>query len=358
MVARRQLDRLGIDADRVRCQVSAGRWAERTPRVISTVTGELTFEQRCWLAVLHAGPRSMLGNLTAAAHHDLKNWDRPQICVMVDDELSFDPVPGVDFFRSRRPFEVLVSRRPGIPRCRLEPAVLLWAAYEAPNRAAHGVIAATVQQRLTTPGRLIAWVDLLHPLRRAKPFKRTLSFVDAGAHSGAELEVGRMCRRFRHAAADTPEPAPGSVGTSSMDRCRVGPRRWPHDRARGRRRLPHGCSGGRGRRTAFPPAHDTHPDGHPLHGLRADPRADRGRHRSDGSRHPWSLPPVVCLSTPHSASSGTRPNSAGQNLRSTHTVRWSEDGNGNSPVRRDSGSEGTGQKMPEPVTFSRLDGST
>ena len=196
MIARRQLNRLGIDADRVRDQVAAGRWAERTPRVISTVTGELTFEQRCWLAVLHAGPRAMLGNLTAAARHDLKNWDRPEICVMVDDELSFDPVPGVDFFRSRRPFDVLVSPRPGIPRCQLEPAVLLWAAYEAPNRAAHGVIAATVQQRLTTPGRLIEWVDRLQPLRRAKPFKRTLSFVAAGAHSGAELEVGQMCRRF------------------------------------------------------------------------------------------------------------------------------------------------------------------
>jgi hypothetical protein len=196
VIARRQLNRLGIDADRVRDQVAAGRWAERTPRVISTVTGELTFEQRSWLAVLHAGPRAMLGNLTAAAHHDLKNWDRPEICVMVDDELSFDPVPGVDFFRSRRPIDVLVSPRPGIPRCRLEPAVLLWAAYEAPSRAAHGVIAATVQQRLTTPGRLIEWVDLLKPLRRAKQFKRTLGFVDAGAHSGAELEVGRMCRRF------------------------------------------------------------------------------------------------------------------------------------------------------------------
>ena len=196
MIARRQLNRLGIDADRVRDQVAAGRWAERTPRVISTVTGELTFEQRCWLAVLHAGPRAMLGNLTAAERHDLKNWDRPEICVMVDDELSFDPVPGVDFFRSRRPFDALVSPRPGIPRCQLEPAVLLWAAYEAPNRAAHGVIAATVQQRLTTPGRLIEWVDRLQPLRRAKPFKRTLSFVSAGAHSGAELEVGQMCRRF------------------------------------------------------------------------------------------------------------------------------------------------------------------
>ena len=55
MVARRQLNRHGIDGDRVRNQVAAGRWVERTPRVISTMTGELTFEQRCWLAVLHAG---------------------------------------------------------------------------------------------------------------------------------------------------------------------------------------------------------------------------------------------------------------------------------------------------------------
>jgi len=196
MVARRQLNELGIDADRVRHQIAAGRWEERTPRVISTVTGELTFDQRCWLGVLHAGPQAMLGNLTAAACHDLENWARPSICVLVDDELSFDPVAGVDFFRSRRSFELLASPRPGIPRCRLEPAVLLWAAYEAPERAAHGVIAATVQQRLTTPDRLIEWVDLLQPLRRAKAFKRTLSFVDAGAHSGAELEIGRMCRRF------------------------------------------------------------------------------------------------------------------------------------------------------------------
>ena len=70
---------------------------------------------------------------------------------MVDDELSFEPVAGVCFFRSRRPFELLRSPRPGIPTCRLEPAVLLWAAYEAHNRAAHGVLAAAVQQRLTPP---------------------------------------------------------------------------------------------------------------------------------------------------------------------------------------------------------------
>ena len=202
VIARRQLLAHGIEWERVRNQIAAGRWIERTPRVISTVTGTLTLKQLQWLAVLHAGPRSMLANLSAAGRHGLTGWSRPYVSVLVDDELSFEPVEGVDFFRSRRPFDLMRSPKPGIPACRLEPALLLWAGYEAPNRAAHGVLAAAVQQRLTTPARLIEWVDLLHPLRRAKPFKRTLSFVDAGAHSGAELEVGRMCRRF-----EMPQPA-------------------------------------------------------------------------------------------------------------------------------------------------------
>ena len=43
---------------------------------------------------------------------------------------------------------------------------------------------------------MIEWIDQLRPLRRAKPLKRTLQLVAAGAHSGAEIEVGRLCRRF------------------------------------------------------------------------------------------------------------------------------------------------------------------
>ena len=196
MVARRQLNEYGASWMRVRNEIAARRWVERTPRVISTVTGDLTLKQREWLAVLHAGPRSMLANLSAARRQGLTGWERPWVSVMVDDELSFEPVDGVDFFRSRRPFDLLRAPRPGIPVCQLEPAVLLWAGYEATNRAAHGVVAAVVQQRLTTPLKMIGWVDQLRPLRRAKPLKRTLSFVEAGAHSGAEVELGRVCRRF------------------------------------------------------------------------------------------------------------------------------------------------------------------
>lgn len=212
MIARRQLNEYAVDADRVRNEVDARRWVERTPRVISTFTGELTQKQREWLAVLHAGPRSMLANLSATGRHGLTGWERPWVSVMVDDELSFEPVDGVDFFRSRRPFDLLRAPRPGIPVCRLEPAALLWAGYEATNRAAHGVVAAVVQQRLTTPSKMSAWVDQLRPLRRAKALKRTLSFVDAGAHSGAEVELGRLCRRFGIRPPDRQRRRPDRTG--------------------------------------------------------------------------------------------------------------------------------------------------
>lgn len=196
MVARRQLTRHGVEWEHVDHRVRSGRWAERTPRVISTVTGELTRAQREWLAVLHAGERSMLGGLSAAARHGLTGWERDIVTVHVDDELSFEPVDGVRFFRSRRPFDLLRHPRPGIPVCRLEPAVLLWAGYQAMPRPAHGVIAASIQQRLTTTDRMVEWVDVLRPLRWSRPFKRTLGDIAGGAHSGAELDVRRMCRRY------------------------------------------------------------------------------------------------------------------------------------------------------------------
>lgn len=196
MVARRQLRPLGIDRFMVRNQLRARRWTERTPRVLSVFTGELTVEQRRWMAVLHAGPRALLGGLTAAEHLGLRRWERDAITVLVDDELAFEPVEGVDFFRSRRSFELLAAVRPGIPCCQLEPAVLMWAGYDASNRAAHAILASTVQQRLTTAGRLQEWINRLRPLRRAPSFRATIADVAGGSHSGAELDVLRLCKRF------------------------------------------------------------------------------------------------------------------------------------------------------------------
>ncbi len=200
VVARRQLVGLGVDADRVRDQVRARRWVVVTPRVVATVTGPLSEAQRRWVAVLHAGPRSMLGGLSAAARAGLQGWDRGEVTVWVEGDLSFEPVEGVRFFRTARPADLVAHPSSEPPRARLEPAVLLWAAYEAPPRAAVGVLAATVQQRLTTAPRLLEWTDRLRPLRRSPLFRSILADVGAGTHSAAERDVLRLCRR--HALAD------------------------------------------------------------------------------------------------------------------------------------------------------------
>ena len=122
------------------------------------------------------------------------------ITVLVDDELSFEPGQrGPLLPHRRRPFDLMHQPQAGHPadvsssrRCCCGPPT------SAAPRAAHGVIAAAVQQRLTTPERdWCTWVDQLQrPLRRAKPFKRTLGDIAGGAQSGSELDVRRMCRRF------------------------------------------------------------------------------------------------------------------------------------------------------------------
>jgi hypothetical protein len=101
---------------------------------------------------------------------------------------------GFRFHRTRRPLAALRSRAPGVPRCRLEPAVLLFAAEQSNGRTRDGVVAAAIQQRLTTPDTLLEWLDRLAPLRGSAAIRAALGDIAGGAHSVAELDIKRMCR--------------------------------------------------------------------------------------------------------------------------------------------------------------------
>jgi len=195
MLAQAQLNGLEVTRGEVRCHLRVRRWAQRTSHVFSTTTGPLSWEQRLWLAVLHGGDTALIGGLTAAKVHGLRNWERDDITVLVDDELSFDRVEGVHFFRTRRP--LVEMRAPGdLPLCRIEPAILLFAGYEPNRRTAHGALAAVVQQKLTDADRLRDWLGRMTPLRRAKEFRPLLADISGGAQSLAEVDIRRACREF------------------------------------------------------------------------------------------------------------------------------------------------------------------
>jgi hypothetical protein len=196
MLSQRQLNELGVDRGEVRHHLLMGRWAQRTHSVFSTTTGPLSWDQRLWCAALHAGPGALIGGLTAARVHGLRNWDRDDITVLVDDPLSFEPIDGVTFFRTRRP-RAEMRCDTALPLCRLAPAILLFAGYEPSQRTAHGAIAAVVQQRLTTVPDLRYWLEWLRPLRRARQFRPLLDDIEGGAQSLAEVDIRNACRAFR-----------------------------------------------------------------------------------------------------------------------------------------------------------------
>ena len=197
LVARRQLRGAGFTRKHLDAQLAAERWAARSPVVVSTFTGELTKEQRAWLGVLHAGPPAIVGGYAALEHHGLKNWHRDRITILVDDEEHLEPLDGIDWFRTRRPLEVWRTAGRELPLARVEPAALLCAAHEPSWRTAQGLLAAVVQQRLTTASALREQMERMKPLRRAPRFRILLTDFEGGAQSVAEVDVKRMCIDFR-----------------------------------------------------------------------------------------------------------------------------------------------------------------
>lgn len=195
LLTRAQLTAAGIDRWAVRHRLRTGRWVAHTPTVVGTTNGPLTREVLLWIGVLHGGPHALLGDLTAAAELGLRNWAREEVTILVPRGTDTgDGHPGIRFRGVRRPLPDLRVHVHGLPMCRIEPAVLLFASQQSSSRTVSGVLAAVVQQRLTTPDRLAHWLTRLAPLRGAGQMRQALADVTDGAQSTAEIDVRRMCR--------------------------------------------------------------------------------------------------------------------------------------------------------------------
>jgi hypothetical protein len=200
LVSRRQLRAAGVDRNRIRNQVAARRWMTVGPLVVATFTGELTWVQRTWAGHLHAGPDSLVAGLASARLQELRGWDRELIEVLVRADAKVPGLEGVRFVRTRRDLQVIRGRGLRSHLVQLEPAVLMRAASGMPERVTGGLVASAVQQRLTSADHLLAWLDRLRPLPRTRLMRSLLLDIRGGAESMAEIDLGRVCRRFGLAA--------------------------------------------------------------------------------------------------------------------------------------------------------------
>lgn len=193
VVTRRQFRMAGWTHHQVEHELEVGRWRSCAPGVIVLHTGGLTDDQSLWVGVLHGGEGAVLSHLSAARRAGLR-WAGPErIDVLTPRGDAVTPLQGYRFRQTRRPYVRWVRPVVGPPRLPIEHAALLAAERDPLVRRAIGLLAASVQQGLTTAERLGFTIPVIRKLRHGKTFAAVLGDIGGGAHSFAELDVGRLC---------------------------------------------------------------------------------------------------------------------------------------------------------------------
>ncbi len=196
LVRRGQLDDAGWTCHQIDHEIDVGRWRQLAPEVFVVQTGPLTDEQRQWLGVLHAGTEAALSHGTACSRSGLKGWQSDVVDVITRKGQAIDPIPGFFFHQTRRPYVQWLQPGSSPPRLRLEIAALLRAEREGSLRAGIGLLAAVVQQRLSTTERLLLSSFEISKLRHGKQLRLALGDIAGGAQSFAEIDLGRICREY------------------------------------------------------------------------------------------------------------------------------------------------------------------
>jgi hypothetical protein len=195
VVSRRQLRAAGWTKSQIEHEITIGRWHGPAPGVIAMQNAPLTHDQLLWLGVLHGGDHAVLTHLTACRRAGL-TWhgDDDTIHVLTPKGDLVEPLPGFVFHQTRRPYRRWVRPTPsGPPRLPLDHAALLAAERDPYVRRAVGLLAACVQQRLTSAERLLETRPRIRKLRNGAVFDWALGDIAGGAQSFAEIDVGRLC---------------------------------------------------------------------------------------------------------------------------------------------------------------------
>ncbi|MGH3424237.1 MAG: hypothetical protein ACRDO8_05890, partial [Nocardioidaceae bacterium] len=199
VVSRGQLRQIGIDAATVETRVLTERWSTWGPRVVLLQNAQPTRSQLRWAGLLHAsdwsGGTAVLCGATGAEVDGLRGFESDDVHVIVRRGVHVPPYPGLKVHESRRfaPEDVHPVRTP--PRLRTQRSVVDLASWRRPPRLACAVLAASVQQRVCRVGELDEVLDSAGRIRHAGLMRRVLEDIGGGAHSLAEIDVGRVCRR-------------------------------------------------------------------------------------------------------------------------------------------------------------------
>jgi hypothetical protein len=197
VLRRDHLRELGISRYVVEAMLAARRWQGIGPLVLALHNGPLTTRQKLWAAVFNAGTPAGLAARTAAAEQGLTGWSTELIEVLVPRGAVVGRLRGigVKIHESRRFTDADLHPGMALPQVRIERALIDAAAWSRSARTACGIVAAGVQQRLTTPERLQIELDRAGAVGHRRLLQAALVDIQGGAQAVSEMDFLRFCRR-------------------------------------------------------------------------------------------------------------------------------------------------------------------
>ncbi len=196
--SRRQLRAAGVTDGYLEAQLQARRWQPWGPHAVVLHNGPLTRRQRLQVALTHVGDKGGLAARTALEVHGFRGFgpeDDDRIHVVHPRGSSVLPMPDLVVHESRRlTAGDLVARR-GLRATDAARLAIDMSAWQANPRLAYAVLAAAVQQRLTTARLLAERLDRAGAVRHAGHLRMAIADISAGAQTLGEMDVGRLCRQ-------------------------------------------------------------------------------------------------------------------------------------------------------------------
>jgi hypothetical protein len=149
------------------------------------------------MAVLAGGKLCALAARTAAAAAGLVGWEPPTLEVLVPRGTTYPDLPFPVRVHESRRFSPLDVRPSWPPRVSVERALIDAGAWAARPRTSCGLLAAGVQQRLTSAARLLELLADSGQIRHRRIMARALTDIDGGAQAVSEMDFVRFCARHR-----------------------------------------------------------------------------------------------------------------------------------------------------------------
>ena len=193
VVSRAALAGHGIGPERIEAQCAARRW-QLVGLAVVLHNGVLTRRQRWQVVRINTGPHAVLTAFTAAEASGLRGWERDTVHVLGPRGTPRPRVDGIPIRLHRTRLWDRAPRSDGVHA--LAPALVVAAATFSSARPACGILAAGVQQRLTTSSALLTALTAAPRVRHRRALFAAVDDIAQGSQALSEIDFYALCRRY------------------------------------------------------------------------------------------------------------------------------------------------------------------